>query len=340
MPEVSEVQIDGVSWKKIGEKGGGARPAGEYGGIYEGSNGKKALFKRDNCAQDIAEFLGTRIHNATVPDHSPEMILARIPPSDRPPSRDGSDVYMASVFFDNYEDLYKNIYRRGGYPVPGNRPRGVRFGNKVFRKGLKQNDYSGFPEVMATSLLIGDFDVHWGNIGVVSDKKLVRLDFGAAFDHLKDEINPHSISEHLPGLGPTNHFRDFPRTMKLNENFIAELERVSKENLDQVIDNSFKELEKFYSPETIKDFGKRLGVQFEKDDRYIANTVKNRLKERMKERQVSLKNFATELKTDLCITKDETTREWKLDQSKFENVVKDNPKYFQEVAEGKRKIKQ
>ena len=192
---------------------------------------------------------------------------------------------------------------------------------------------------MATSLLIGDFDVHWGNIGVISDKKLVRLDFGAAFDHLKGEINPHSISEHLPGLGPTNHFRDFPRTMKLNENFIAELEKVSKENLDQVIDESFKELEKFYSPETIKDFGTRLGVQFQKDDQYVANTVKNRFKEKMKERQVSLKNFATELKMDLCITKDETTREWKLDQSKFEGIVKDNPKYFQEVAEGKRKIK-
>ena len=340
MPEVSEVQIDGVSWKKIGEKGGGARPAGEYGGIYEGSNGKKALFKRDNCAQDIAEFLGTRIHNATVPDHSPEVILAEyLHQMDRLVEMEVMCIWLQ--YFLIIMKIYIKIFiEEGGYPVPENRPRGVRFGNKVFRKGLKQNDYSGFPEVMATSLLIGDFDVHWGNIGVISDKKLVRLDFGAAFDHLKDEINPHSISEHLPGLGPTNHFRDFPRTMKLNENFIAELERVSKENLDQVIDNSFKELEKFYSPETIKDFGKRLGVQFEKDDRYIANTVKNRLKERMKERQVSLKNFATELKTDLCITKDETTREWKLDQSKFENVVKDNPKYFQEVAEGKRKIKQ
>ena len=77
-------------------------------------------------------------------------------------------------------------------------------------QGSKENEYTGLPQVIATSLLIGDFDVHWGNIGVVRDKgkkpKLVRIDFGAAFEKLNKKINPHSISEHLPGFGPTNHF--------------------------------------------------------------------------------------------------------------------------------------
>ena len=85
---MSQDQFIMSQWGKVGEKQGGARPSGEYGGIYKSSN-KTALIKRDNCAQDIAEFLGAKIHNATVPDHSPELFLARIPKSDKSPTIDG-----------------------------------------------------------------------------------------------------------------------------------------------------------------------------------------------------------------------------------------------------------
>ena len=84
-----------------------------------------------------------------------------------------SDVYLVSVFFNNYKDLYKDIYTEAGLEVPSDRPRGIGTigeSTKIFRSGLKENEYTGFPQVMATSLLIGDFDVHWGNIGVVRDK--------------------------------------------------------------------------------------------------------------------------------------------------------------------------
>jgi len=336
------VNINNTSWNKIGEKEGGARPSGSFGGVYK-SGDKVALVKQDNYAQDIAEFLGARIHNATVPDHSPELHLARIPESAEGVEKD-SDVYLVSVFFDNYKDLYKDIYAEEGLTAPEDRPRAVgSIGSEkdIFRKGLQENGYTGFPKVMATSLLIGDFDVHWGNIGVVreqtKDPKLVRIDFGAAFEALKGEINPHSISEHLPGFGPTNHFREFPREMKLNDNFIQELERVAKFNIADTISKSLKEVETFYSPEALKQFGDRLGVTFKKDDD-ISATIKTHLTSTMKERQTSLKNFATELKIDLCITKDENTEEWTLDSNKFKNIVKENPIYFIEVCTGRRKI--
>ncbi|WP_236870133.1 hypothetical protein [Candidatus Bandiella numerosa] len=246
-----EIIINNSAWIKFGKKEGGARPSGNFGGVYTSGN-KTALVKQDNYAQDIAEFLGARIHNATVPNHSPELLLARIPESDKGVEKVDSDIYLVSVFFDNYKDLYKDIYANEGKVPPKDRPRvvgSIGSGKSAFRKGLKYNGYTGFPEVMVTSLLIGDFDVHWGNIGVVrkpnQDPKLVRIDFGAAFNSLRGEIAPHSISQHLPGFGPTNHFREFPREMKLNDNFIKELERVAKIDVSQTIDNAFEELESF-----------------------------------------------------------------------------------------------
>ena len=342
-----QMNINGQVWEHVGAKDGGARPSGEYGGIYK-SNDKTALIKRDNCAQDIAEFLGAKIHSATVPDHSPELFLARIPESDENPSKDGSDVYLVSVFFNNYKDLYKDIYTEAEIEIPNDRPRGIGIigeGTKIFRSGLKDNGYTGFPEVMATSLLIGDFDVHWGNIGVVrnenQDPKLVRIDFGAAFEKLKEEINPHSVSEHLPGFGPTNHFKEFPREMKLNDQFIEELERVSKLNLDDTINKSFDELKKVYSEEALLEFGHRLGVNFQHNpdqQEDISETIKNHLKAIIQERQTSLKNFATELKIDLCIEKNTETGKWELNTEKFQQTVEDNPEYFKDVVEGKRKM--
>jgi hypothetical protein len=338
-----EIIINNRAWSKFGEKEGGARPSGDFGGVYKSGN-NAALVKQDNYAQDIAEFLGARIHNATVPNHSPELHLARIPESVEGAEKSDSNVYLVSVFFDNYKDLYKDIYVNEGEVVPKDRPRAVGSigdGKSAFRKGLKCNGYTGFPEVMVTSLLIGDFDVHWGNIGVVrnpnQDPKLVRIDFGAAFNSLKGEIAPHSISQHLPGFGPTNHFREFPREMKLNDNFIKELERVAKIDLSQAIDNAFEELESFYSPQALKQFGERLGVTFN-DDNNISTTIKNHLSDIIKERQTSLKNFATELKIDLCISKDAETGEWTLDNDKFEHIIHENPKYFEEVCKGERKI--
>ena len=338
-----EIMINNRAWSKFGEKEGGARPSGDFGGVYTSGN-NTALVKQDNYAQDIAEFLGARIHNATVPNHSPELHLARITESVEGAEKSDSNVYLVSVFFDNYKDLYKDIYVNEGEVVPKDRPRAVgSVGSEkiMFRKGLKDNGYTGFPQVMVTSLLIGDFDVHWGNIGVVRNAnqkpKLVRIDFGAAFDSLNGEIAPHSISQHLPGFGPTNHFREFPREMKLNDDFIKELERVANMDINQVINDAFTELESFYSPQALKQFGERLGVTFNDDDN-ISATIKNHLSDIIKERQTSLKNFATELKIDLCISKDARTDEWTLDNDKFERIIQENPKYFEEVCKGERKI--
>lgn len=55
-------------WKQKGEKTGGARGAGEFGGVY--SNGTKtALIKQDSASPnfDIAEYMSSKIFAAISP---------------------------------------------------------------------------------------------------------------------------------------------------------------------------------------------------------------------------------------------------------------------------------
>ena len=130
--------------------------------------------------------------------------------------------------------------------------------------------------------------------------------------------------------------------MKLNDEFIQELERVSNLDLDSVIDQSFQELQEVYSEEALIEFGNRLGVNWQHNidgQSHISETIKNHLKQIMHERQVSLKNFATELKIDLSISKDDKTGKWELDDQRFQEIVEYNPNYFKEVVREKRAIK-
>jgi len=97
-------------WKKRGEKAGGARGAGEFGGIY--SNGaKSALIKQDSASPnfDIAEYMSSKIFAAISPGNGavvemmvPEGEGIKIP-------GDGSNVYVRSEFFDNYSDMFADM---------------------------------------------------------------------------------------------------------------------------------------------------------------------------------------------------------------------------------------
>ena len=338
------IKIENETWLRLGDKKGGTKPAGKYGGIYQ-SGDTKALIKRDFVPRDIAEFIGAKFHNKAVPDNSPEMFISRIPYSDSQFTEDGSDVYLGSVYFDNYKDLFKDIFKQAGLEEPKDRPSILSsfWHSDIFVEGLKNNGYVGFPQVTATSLLIGDFDVHWGNIGVIRTEdmppKLVRVDFGSSFNNLYKEINPHSILQHLPVFGPLNHFIDFPIEMKLNKEFTNELKRVSKIDFNETIEESFNELKKVYSEDVIKGFGERLGIKFYKEHAIdVSETIQNKLKTLISERQISLKNYATELEIDLCIDQNETTNYWELDEDEFEGIIEENPEYFKDVSEGKKAI--
>ncbi|MCC8461589.1 MAG: hypothetical protein LN545_06385 [Candidatus Megaira endosymbiont of Carteria cerasiformis] len=231
---------EGTKWNFWKQKGkAGVHSAGEYGGFYTRSdNGtvvERALIKCEDTdiSANISEVIGSRIFASIAPDYGAKVSLTTpkglqtLPP-------DGSGVYVRSSFFkdyadDMYVDMDKNMSKENapskmlrtatlkgenGKPDVLGRPY-MMGSRKVLGKAFEELNYQGFEQVAPTSLLIGDFDMHTGNIGVIrpkdgSDPKLVRIDFGGAFTKLSDNVHPHSHSRHIVGLGPTNHFREFP----------------------------------------------------------------------------------------------------------------------------------
>ena len=347
------------SWKKRGQKTGGARGAGKYGGIY--TNGSKtALIKQDQESPnfDIAEYMSSKIFAVVSPGTGavvemtvPEGQEANIP-------GDGSNVYVRSEFFDNYTDMFKDMdqrmseknkpskwFRKDGRPLMMGTRQKL---SKVMSKAIDNLGYEGFEKISPGSLLIGDFDMHIGNIGVIrkpgKKPQLKRIDFGWGFANLTRDIHPHSRSKHLPGQGPTNHFREFPRRYKLTERFVAGLNQVASADIATVLDESFDELEKYYNKSVLqkwaqhampKEFGNK------SVDEIDLAEVRSTLKEVMQACQASLKEFSIEIKLGLIAesTRKRFKKSYIIDRVELKKLVKENPGYFKKILAGEKKLR-
>lgn len=355
----SDADIRG--WIFQSEKIGGASSAGEHGGVYK-RNDEVALIKQDeSVAHNISEFLASRIFKETAPGYGAEIFLTKFASAGIEGSEHdeiGDQVYIGSKFFRNYKDLYVDAYDSLSKPVPSDRPRNVGTWNRaIFKEALSRDGYKhyqDFSHVMVTSLLMGDFDVHWGNVGVIQEesrKKLVRIDFGWAFKNLTPDLRPRSTAMHLPGLGPTNHFREYPETMIFNSDFIDELRRVSDINLTYAMQSAFDELKAYYGSISLKQFAYSIDVprkvikETEKEEGLLVQAIQNHLKMILGARQQSMKDFATEIEIDLCFRETpEGVRAFKgyYDEKRnfisFKDIMCKNPEYFQQISEGQRHI--
>ena len=332
-------------------KQGGRNDAGELGGIYE-KEGEKFLIKKDKKVEKVmAEYLASRIYHAIRPDYSPEVFLVN---TNNPGqlSEEGKDIYIASKYIKNYQgDLFKiNTGYRDRPMAVGSFNRG-KLKDMLYDKG-RGFRYDGFPQVMGVSLLIGDFDLHSGNIGVVREPekkdKLVRIDFGGAFEKLNKEVHPNSITRHPFGFGPTNHFREFPRKLKLTPEFIKELKEIAKDEggkITNAINSAIDDMAECYSMKPLKSFAKRLGVERKnrnvgnKED--LVNNIKAYTRELIDARKQSLLNYATEIEIDLWLTKhhrdQNQDQDNKKDQEDFKKIIKSNEKYFEGVQNNNQK---
>jgi len=366
---------EGTKWDFWKPKGkAGVHSAGEYGGFYTRSeNGtvvERALIKCEDTdiSANISEVIGSRIFASIAPGYGAEVSLTTpkglqtLPP-------DGSGVYVRSSFFkdyadDMYVDMDKNMSKENapskmlrtatlkgenGKPDVLGRPY-MMGSRKVLGKAFEELNYQGFEQVAPTSLLIGDFDMHTGNIGVIrpkdgSDPKLVRIDFGGAFTKLSDNVHPHSHSRHIVGLGPTNHFREFPRKLKLNDQFVNSLFTAANKDLRPEIDKTFQELGQYYEPKVLGEWAKKaMPKQFKdrKPEEINVTEITTSFKEVMEKRQQSLKEFGIEIKLGLLLEKKPDGKVGFKDekaQAEFKALVQDNEKYFEEVAQGKKKFK-
>lgn len=333
---------DGRVWRFERKKTGGANEAGDDGGVYRLEGGASlAMIKQEpDVAKNIAEFLGAQVFQATNKESSANVFFAhKVDSFVGLPNDDGKEVYVASEFIDGYkEDLFKDIFRTLKQAIPSERPKllGMIFKSPV-AKAFEMSKYQDFPRVTVTSLLIGDFDIHTGNIGYVEKdgiKHLVRIDYAAAFEKFEDKVHPHSSSRHLFGLGPTNHFNDYPEELKVNKEFVAELDRVGKADLSSVLESTFKEIDKYYGPTAMKQFAAHVGMNTQKivDSQDISADVQEHIKNTLKARQVDILRFSAQLKCDMCVELKDGRKE--LNREKFADVMKEHESYFREVMNG------
>ena len=347
--EAKKLFVDGKEFEYRSPKAGGANSAGVLGGVYQ-NDGQLALIKSDSTVKDMSEFLASKLFEQTAPDHSARVGIARERDIN---GKDAGSPYVCSYFLPDYADLSTKVTTRS--MKKDGRVFAAGFVNKftgfmrakMLDSGGKPK-YSGFPETMATSLLIGDFDVHTGNVGLVENKKLVRIDYAAAFDNLEPEIHPNSRSRHPVGKGPTNHFREYPRSMRISPEFAEHAFAVSKMDMGAKIDEGMKELGEHYRPEDFVSFGKRLGMDAgnligKPED--VQTNISKHLKTILKKRQESLKQYAIEISIDLCFDKkgnfqtivkaDGTVIQG---EKHFNQLMNENPEYFAAVKKGEKKL--
>lgn len=323
-----------ISFTRKGDKQGGANSSGQHGGIYEYQEegaSRRILLKTDSREKDMAEFIAGQVFAATVPDYAAKVVIVK---TDEGP-------YIGSKFIDGYKDLFHTV-RTSGLKKDG---RNFMAGtvNKItgfMEKALLKEDgterYTGFAQVMAPSLLVGDFDVHTGNVGLQNNQNLVRIDYAAAFERLEGEIHPHSQSRHLPGLGPTNHFREYPRTLRISESFSKESQRIAAVDLRDVVHNALDALNAAgYTTEDFQKFAVRLGLKkgdLPKEQGQLIEHIDVAMSSLLKKRQQSLKEFGIEIAIDLCFDKKGEFKEQ--GREKLEELIENNLDYFRAIKSG------
>lgn len=357
-----------IGWNYLAKKSLGANDGGELGGIYKNSDDILSMIKSEgDSRKNISEFLGSQIFQTTNPNHGakvsltvPDHLTERVNQEGGLQS-DGSEVYVRSEFFKNYsDDMYVDMDKHmstetkpsGWLRKDGGRPifMGTReLLSNTLSKAFEELNYSSFDKIAPTSLLIGDFDIHTGNIGVIRDPKdytippkLVRIDFAGSLDQLEGNIHPYSWSRHLPLLGPTNHFREFPSKLshksKLshNDSFVKGLLDTAQVDLNKTIDDSFAELSKYYSNKALANWAKMAMSQKFKNiplENIKVADIKDAFKETMQKRQQSLKEYGLQIKLGLLVTKG------KINIPELRELVQEHPDYFNNIINQTKKLK-
>ena len=345
-----------------GSKEDGIHEADPDGGRYDlvspkGEVLERFLIKRDtkNGQNDIAEYLAASIFQQTAPGYGAEIELAKNK-SSSPDNPENQNAFLASKFFkQGYRDFFKDntyVFSKRTGKLAALESTSLKSPKSAFKRKTKGTyEYNGYEQTMVTSLLLGGFSVHSGNIGVIDiegekgkepKKQLVRIDFGAAFRDFTDDINPYQDipnrrgikfkTEHpdrpLPAGHQKNYFlRDHPKERTMNKAFAAELRKVAEIDLTPIVEAKWAEIEKNFNSKTIQEFAKQIKVPGADKGEVTPEQIKTHFTETMKKRQQSLKDMACEIDIKLAL------KGKKVDIAKLQEVIAKNPKYVERILE-------
>ncbi|MFV9898015.1 MAG: hypothetical protein AB8U66_01025, partial [Rickettsiales endosymbiont of Dermacentor nuttalli] len=331
-------------YTKKGEKSGGATDSGTHGGIYElEHNGTQStiLFKQGReDGEVIAEYVASRLYTLTT-DKAANCFLAKWDQNTDTTEKNkqglSSNVYIGSVFFKNFTDLFKEagLSERARF---ARLKHADKVSNIIHRVRADESHNYGFEDIIAATLWQENRDIHWGNLGVTRDKSgnidsVVALDFGWAFHNIQDEISLFGNSKYLVPGKPTNHFWDYgvdDRKLYISKHFTDALDKIvaiPAKEIKQNIKESLKEVSKFYDEKGLQNFAKRIGMPLEEGKQTIPDQISKYLSDKMINRQNAIKNLSTQIKLDLAISKDEQGK-YNFDKDKIKQLVLENPGFF------------
>lgn len=354
-----------IQWHFVKPKDTGSRSAGKFGGFYTSdpvTENIDGFIKQDKSANNIAEFLAGRIYQAMAPDVTAKIYLTRVD-SKTKRSHDGSNVYVVSEFIPHWQhDLYTEVQKAEGKSPTRSKTflvEALQISHVMgkLKKFFKSKKDVNFGEISAPSLLINNIDTHIANLGIVhlgSTKKLAIIDYGASWRAMTKKIHPNNFLRiTFMHLGEAwNNFRLYPESIKITPDFVAQLDRAASIDLDDVIENAFEDLKKYYGVKPIIEFAIRAGLlspsyaktllaaKLDTDSTdEIIDFVRDQAIDVIKQRQLDLARFSAQIKMDLCVKKegksmtlsDSFQHPTSKQQMTFDDVVFQHLDYFKEV---------
>jgi hypothetical protein len=334
-------------------KKAGRRNPGKAGGVYTYGGDKLMLkcetFKGKACPEKvIAGFMGQRMIEALVPGSTPETFLVSAKAKTRSivPDESGHQVYLASVYYPGRFQSFHNIafetddsQRHAGQESVGMRK--IKFRKAIFNKDPATGNYTdakfpNYDKVTLATLQVGDFDYHSANAGV-HDGTVKRIDFDESLADLSDDIHIHSHSRHRPFVGPTNHFREIPRHLKISEHFAdasAEITSpAAQRRLRDATIAGLDEVAKFWGIRPIKKFAKHIGFTEASritDKAELIIQLKGFLLAKLERRATSMQKLEMETRMSLCFTRVPMIGKpyFRCDENQFKALMHQDPVYF------------
>jgi hypothetical protein len=362
-PITKDLNLSDISsYSYLSGKAGGANSPGALGGIYT-LDDDKYLIKQDTkkgkirSNKVISEYIANKVFNSMYAGVGPDISLVKSG------SAQGDEgVYLAVKYFkDGYRDLYQDVAKVLGKPIP--KSRFEPFSSDI-SAGIKEAKYENIYDIVAGSLFLGDFSIHSGNIGVTGDKNAVRIDFGSAFNKMSGEVEYNKKISNRFG-GNKNYFqRDYDKDVKLNSEFAKALHNIDVNKAINTFEETINECAKNFSPEALTKFAlesklitKDVAADFtarfttpniDKDalKNELVETVKTNTKEIFKQRKQSLEIYASNIELELLIQK--TQPNHPIDKSTLSEILQTDKerfpdltitKHFVDVAMGFKKIK-
>jgi hypothetical protein len=332
-------KFDGYG-ERQGQKKGGIHAADPDGGRYKLQKSLDEtddfLIKRDTekGENDIAEYLASCIFQTTAPGYGAEVTLAKNT-SNTPENPDNQNAFLVSKYFKNYKDFFQDlsIFKERGNLLTTLEAFKIQSTKGKLATKTKEGKwkYTDYEQSLVTSLLVGDFSVHSGNMGVISkdgddQKKLVRIDFGAAFRDFTPEINPYKSVKNRMGYEKNYFLRDHPKERIISKEFSDELRKVGSQDLDVLIEGKWDDIDNNFDQKTIKAFGAQLGL----GKSATSENIRRHLTETFKKRQQSLIYMANEIDIGLAMKIEDPKRRVELIKA-VDRAVQESPDHFQSV---------